>query len=236
MVTWAVTNPVYITTQDKDTPTVVGLKQGYVLCPLERRLDVLHNFLVKNSAHMKILVFCSSWLSVEYHSKILNWLEMRVERIHVCKNDICLSVISPVATLQAEQAQEKRTSIFYRYCKAATGVLLCTDIAARGLDIPDVHWVVHFDPPRSVSEYIHRVGRVIRGEGARGGSCLILRKEEKQFVNHLKTANVPIANFNLNWDGIEEVNSEVVYIYMFLEKLYQFNYVPFNLGRNTTTC
>lgn len=41
----------------------------------------------------------------------------------------------------------KRTTTFYQFCNASTGILLCTDVAARGLDIPDVDWIVQYDPP-----------------------------------------------------------------------------------------
>ena len=37
------------------------------------------------------------------------------------------------------------------------GILLCTDVAARGLDIPDVDWIVQYDPPDDPKEYIHRL-------------------------------------------------------------------------------
>lgn len=41
----------------------------------------------------------------------------------------------------------KRTTTFFQFCNASEGILLCTDVAARGLDIPDVDWIVQFDPP-----------------------------------------------------------------------------------------
>lgn len=49
--------------------------------------------------------------------------------------------------IQGKQKQMKRTTTFFQFCNASEGILLCTDVAARGLDIPDVDWIVQFDPP-----------------------------------------------------------------------------------------
>ena len=48
---------------------------------------------------------------------------------------------------QGKQKQTKRTQTFYQFCNAEEAILLCTDVAARGLDIPKVDWIVQFDPP-----------------------------------------------------------------------------------------
>lgn len=48
---------------------------------------------------------------------------------------------------QGKQKQTKRTTTFFQFCNATTGILLCTDVAARGLDIPAVDWIVQYDPP-----------------------------------------------------------------------------------------
>ena len=49
--------------------------------------------------------------------------------------------------LQGKQKQSKRTQTFFQFCNAKEGILICTDVAARGLDIPAVDWIVQFDPP-----------------------------------------------------------------------------------------
>lgn len=50
-------------------------------------------------------------------------------------------------TFQGKQKQTKRTTTFFQFCNADSGILLCTDVAARGLDIPEVDWIVQYDPP-----------------------------------------------------------------------------------------
>jgi ATP-dependent RNA helicase DDX18/HAS1 len=87
---------------------------------------------------------------------------------------------------QGKQKQQKRTCTFFQFCQAKTGTLLCTDVAARGLDIPQVDWIVQYDPPDEPREYIHRVGRTARGESGTGNALLILRPEELGFLRFLK--------------------------------------------------
>ncbi|GFR77870.1 RNA helicase [Elysia marginata] len=48
---------------------------------------------------------------------------------------------------QGKQKQTKRTQTFFEFCNAESGILLCTDVAARGLDIPQVDWIIQYDPP-----------------------------------------------------------------------------------------
>lgn len=73
--------------------------------------------------------------------------------------------------IHGKQKQQKRTSTFFEFCQADKGILLCTDVAARGLDIPAVDWIIQYDPPDDPKEYIHRVSvvtaRVAPGTGMR---------------------------------------------------------------------
>lgn len=121
--------PIYVGIDDeKDKATVEGLEQGYVVCPSEKRFLLLFTFLKKNRKK-KIMVFFSSCLAVKYYHELLNYIDL------------------PVMCIHGKQKQAKRTTVFFQFCNAETGILLCTDVAARGLDIPDVDWIVQYDPP-----------------------------------------------------------------------------------------
>eukprot|EP00128_Syssomonas_multiformis_P011293 Colp12_sorted_trinity150504_noHs@32039 len=121
--------PLYIGVHDdRDVATADGLEQGYVVCPAENRFLLLFTFLKKN-LKKKVMVFFSSCNSVKFHAELLNYIDI------------------PVLDLHGRQKQAKRTSTFFEFTNASEGILLCTDVAARGLDIPAVDWIVQFRPP-----------------------------------------------------------------------------------------
>merc|ERR1712072_1573083 len=174
------------------------LTQGYVVCQHQQRFQLLFTFLKKNR-DKKVMVFFSSCNSVKFHDELLNYVDLSVMCIH------------------GKQKQTKRTTTFFQYCGADSGILLCTDVAARGLDIPDVDWIVQYDPPDDPREYIHRVGRTARGEGGKGHALLILRPEEFGFLRYLKQANVPLNEFEFSWSKVANIQPQ-------LEKLVSKNY------------
>lgn len=191
--------PLYIgLDENKEQATVEGLEQGYVVCPSDKRFLLLFTFLKKNRKK-KVMVFFSSCLSVKYHHELLNYIDL------------------PVMSIHGKQKQAKRTTTFFQFCNADTGILLCTDVAARGLDIPEVDWIVQYDPPDDPKEYIHRVGRTARGEGGSGHALLILRPEEVGFLRYLKVAKVPLQEFEFSWTKIANIQPQ-------LEKLITKNY------------
>jgi ATP-dependent RNA helicase DDX18/HAS1 len=57
--------------------------------------------------------------------------------------------------------------------QADKGILLCTDVAARGLDIPAVDWILQYDPPDDPKEYIHRWGGLGVSQGSSQGSVAV---------------------------------------------------------------
>lgn len=191
--------PLYIGVDENvDKATVDGLKQGYVVCPSEKRLLLLYTFLKKNKKK-KVMVFFSSCMSTKFHHELFNYIELEVSCIH------------------GKQKQNRRTVTFNAFCRAKSGILLCTDVAARGLDIPQVDWIVQYDPPDDPKEYIHRVGRTARGENQNGHALMILRPEELDFLKYLKHARVPLQEYDFSWSKIGDIQHSV-------EKLVTKNY------------
>ena len=167
-----------------------GLQQGYVVVPCAKRFVVLYSFLRRHQSK-KVMVFFSSCNSVKFHADLLK-----------CAGLDCLSI-------HGKQKQHARTTTFFNFCKAEKGILLCTDVAARGLDIPDVDWIVQYDPPDEPKEYIHRVGRTARGEGAKGNALLFLIEEELQFLRYLKAAKIPMKEYVFEHKKLANIQSQL---------------------------
>ncbi|PWA76465.1 DEAD-box ATP-dependent RNA helicase 51 [Artemisia annua] len=178
--------------------TCEGLQQGYCVVPSAKRFTLLCSFLKRNLSK-KVMVFFSSCNSVKFHSELLKHVEVDCFDIH------------------GKQKQQERTSTFVDFCKAEKGILLCTDAAARGLDIPSVDWIVQYDPPDELKEYILRVGRTVCGEGAKGNALLFLTPEELKFLRYLKAAKVSVKEYDFNDKKMANVHSQ-------MEKLVGTNY------------
>lgn len=191
--------PLYINVDHKkEHSTVEGLEQGYVICESDKRFLLLFSFLKRN-LKKKVIVFMSSCNCVKYHSELLNYIDL------------------PVLELHGNLKQQKRTNTFFEFCNATQGTLVCTDVAARGLDIPSVDWIVQFDPPDDPRDYIHRVGRTARGSNGKGRSLMFLQPNEVGFLSHLKEARVPVVEFDFPAKKLVNIQSQ-------LEKLITQNY------------
>jgi ATP-dependent RNA helicase DDX18/HAS1 len=185
--------PVYINVhEEREFSTAEGLEQGYVVCDSDKRFLLLFSFLKRNlKKKKKIIVFFSSCNCVKYYSALLNYIDI------------------PVLDLHGKQKQQKRTSTFFEFCNATEGILLCTDVAARGLDIPEVDWILQFDPPDDPRDYIHRVGRTARGSAGKGKSLMFLIPQELGFLRYLKAAKVPLNEYEFPLDKIANVQSQL---------------------------
>jgi len=139
-------------------------------------------------------------MSVKFHYELFNYIDI------------------PVLSIHGKQKQSKRTSTYFQFCNAETGIMFCTDVAARGLDIPAVDWIVQYDPPDDPKEYIHRVGRACRGDSTdKGHALLFLRPAEIGFLLYLKKAKVPLSEFTIQESKVANIQNQ-------LEKLLKTNY------------
>merc|ERR1719440_481574 len=191
--------PIFVEVKTKDNvATVAGLTQGYVVCPAANRFMLLFTFLKRNK-DKKVMVFLSSCNAVKFHDELLNYIDV------------------PTVCIHGQKKQASRSSVFYQFCSAKEGILVCTDVAARGLDIPKVDWIVQYDPPDEPKEYIHRVGRTARGASGSGKALLFLMPEELGFLQYLRRAGVPVAEYSFPVSKLANIQSQ-------LERVIEKNY------------
>ena len=129
-----------------------------VLSPIKDKLETLYKLLCTLGSS-STLVFCNHRESVERVGKYLQSQKL------------------PCGIFHGGMEQEDRERSLYKFRNGSCHVLISTDLAARGLDIPDIDHVVHYHMPIQEDGYIHRIGRTARWE-AEGNSYIILHGEE----------------------------------------------------------
>ena len=90
-----------------------------------------------------------------------------------------------VTALHSGLKQSERVNNLARFRAQAARILVATDVAARGLDIPEVALVVNFDVPRDPDDYIHRVGRTARA-GRVGTSVTLIGQRDVDLVHAIE--------------------------------------------------
>lgn len=127
----------------------------------------------------KIIVFFATCAQVDYfYSRLLQTVGSG--GVHSC-----------VLRLHRKLPQSVREQTYTEYAEASEGVLLCTDISARGLDFPGVSAVLHFDLPQDPVTFVHRSGRTARA--GQEGLCLFFwMPNEKEYVEFMQVRGVPI--------------------------------------------
>uniref|UniRef100_A0A8C6WNC0 ATP-dependent RNA helicase n=1 Tax=Neogobius melanostomus TaxID=47308 RepID=A0A8C6WNC0_9GOBI len=152
-----------------------GLQQLVVVVPSKVRLVLLAAFILDKcqSDHCKMLVFVSSCEVVEFLHRILSFV----------LNKPSANQTLTFLRLHGNMKQEERVETFRLFSESRCGVLLCTDVAARGLDLPQVSWIVQFTAPVSVAEYVHRVGRTARSHPWSSGPGFIFRPSSRALLH-----------------------------------------------------
>ncbi|KAL3872229.1 hypothetical protein ACJMK2_040165 [Sinanodonta woodiana] len=166
----------------------VNLKQHFVITPCKLRLVTLLSFILgekkSKKKPCKMVVFFSTQDSVQFHYKLLKFLSSTKNSND--KDDINVDDFSQLQIFQlhGQMDQKERTTEFQKFSKTRSGVLLCTDVASRGLDLPNVEWIVQYTTLGSTTDYIHRVGRTAR-VGSMGNALLFLMPSETGYIKVL---------------------------------------------------
>ena len=180
---------------EQATPTT--LTNYYCITSLEQKTDHLISF-IQSHSDQNVVIFFLTCACVEFYGLALpqflanQKMDTHVEMLH--------GKLSP-------KRREKAMERFRAACEIDTSndvdvkdqakkkgkgaILLCTDIAARGLDIPHIEWTIQYDAPSDPTQYVHRVGRSARA-GRFGSSLIFLSSKEESFVDFLQIRKVPL--------------------------------------------
>ncbi|KAK6227746.1 Helicase [Theobroma cacao] len=156
------------------TPSSLHLE--YLECEADKKPSQLVDLLIKNKSK-KIIIYFMTCACVDYWGVVL-------PRLTALKG---FSLIS----LHGKMKQTAREKALAAYTSLSSGILLCTDVAARGLDIPGVDCIVQYDPPQDPNVFIHRVGRTAR-LGRQGSAIVFLLPKEEAYVEFLRIRRVPL--------------------------------------------
>ncbi|KAK8751856.1 hypothetical protein OTU49_010798 [Cherax quadricarinatus] len=163
-------NPLQVKVKEKeatgDERTPLSLQNYYMVCEEEKKLGILVK-LLKERDSMKTMIFLPTCACVEYFTDILRALLLNIK----------------ILSLHGKM-KEKRFKIFDKFRSLEAGVLLCTDVMCRGVDIPSVDWVIQYDPPSTASAFVHRCGRTARS-GNEGSALVLLRQCETDYVEFI---------------------------------------------------
>ncbi|KJG14395.1 ATP-dependent RNA helicase SrmB [Photobacterium iliopiscarium] len=90
----------------------------------------------------------------------------------------------PCNWIQGEMAQAARTNMITRFRDGVVNVLIATDVAARGIDLPDISHVINFDMPRTAEVYLHRIGRTARA-GKKGTAIALVEAHDQGMMERI---------------------------------------------------
>lgn len=131
-----------------------------------------------------MIVFFSNCDSVDFYYMLFSMVEVGVSLAKGKEKDRERLFPCSLFKLHGNLNQDVRSSTFQAFSACSSGVLLCTDVAARGLDVPAVNWIVQYDAPSDPAAYVHRIGRTAR-IGASGDAVLLLTNNERPYLEVL---------------------------------------------------
>ena len=158
-------NPERLTVQGKQM-TVPATNQTYYEIPRSRKTDALTRILDAEGPP-SAMIFSRTKLGVDELGESLMARGFAVETLH------------------GDLSQAQRDRVMRRFRSGQADILIATDVAARGLDMPDVTHVVNYDVPESAETYVHRIGRTGRA-GKRGEAITLVTPKETRWLRQIE--------------------------------------------------
>ncbi|XP_053693011.1 probable ATP-dependent RNA helicase CG8611 [Sabethes cyaneus] len=188
------------------------VRQSYLVIPPKLRLVTLSGLLAYelNRKVSKALVFLATQDLVDYHYDVMVEVLTQKKPDSDDEND---SEDDDVSESESEQdkngdeavllpnvnffklhgkmTQIERSSVFREFRSSKSAILLCTDVVARGIDVPSVDLVIQYHAPQILADYVHRVGRTARA-GQSGKAVLFLEPSEVEFAKYLAVKQIKL--------------------------------------------
>jgi ATP-dependent RNA helicase RhlE len=155
-----VKNPIRIQLSPKD-PVAKNIDHSVAYIEMDDKRFFLER-LIRDNSESKILVFVRTKVRAERVFKALERVGIQSQVIHGSKS------------------QTDRQMVMQKFREGVNKILIATDVSARGIDIPDVEYVVNYDLPEEAENYVHRVGRT--GRGTRKGFAISFCSPEEKDV------------------------------------------------------
>ena len=138
---------------NKQKITVENIEQFYYNIPVGRKMDAL-NLILKFALPSRAIIFCNTKKMVEDVSEYLHSHSFSSQGIH------------------GDMKQTQRNKVMESFKKGHIAILVATDVAARGIDVNDIEYVINYDIPQNTEYYIHRIGRT--GRAGKSGKAITL--------------------------------------------------------------
>ncbi|XP_063972541.1 probable ATP-dependent RNA helicase DDX31 [Diachasmimorpha longicaudata] len=181
-----------LTDINEDLVVPQSVTQSYVVTPPKLRMITLCAYIAgrcQTPGQHKILVFMATQDMIDFYAEIFPLVLRKSTDDEDDDSEALVDV--EFFKLHGSMSQKERTEIFKTFRQARSGVLLCTDVAARGLDMPKVDTVVQYTGPLSARDYVHRIGRTARA-GTSGTAVIFLTPPEIEFVRALESRRIRI--------------------------------------------
>ncbi len=146
---------------DKGQVTIADIEQKYIDVPHDRKKDALFA-LIQYHQPSRAIIFCNTKKMVDELTEML-----------------CSKHISAVS-IHSDIKQDQRTAVMQGFKRGKTSILIATDIAARGIDVSDVDFVINYDIPPNTEYYIHRIGRT--GRAGKSGVSITLCSGKREIA------------------------------------------------------